>query len=118
MENNMTGDELFEEYIKRAKQVINITIGALGSYLNGEQFSDMTEDQKDAVFAYVVEAWGSLLPPPAEKLWWDQLSFLALDQHLKNIEQMKVKELTKETLEGIYSQLGWEFKDEAPVEER
>jgi len=113
--SNMDFD-LEEVFLQQMYRTINITLGAIISYIGSSTFDDLSEDQKDYVFEYVIDTWAMMLPPPVDDMWSKQVSLLALTQQIRNLAEQKREKQKKSAerdgpLKKIYEQLGWDFNE-------
>jgi len=117
-EDELEEDELFPEnieqvFLQQMHRTINITLGALLSYLNSEVFEDLTDEQRDYVFEYVAESWAMVLPPPIDDVWEKQIQLLTLTQQIQDVAEQKFTKAQswnhEAQMKAIYEQLGWDF---------
>lgn len=108
--------DIEQVFVQQMYRTMNITLGAIIAYLNTDVFDELTEDQKDYVFEYVIDSWAMILPPPLDDMWDKQIQLLALTQQIRNLAEQKRAQQTRpsereERMKVIYSQLGWDFDD-------
>lgn len=106
--------DLEQMFIQQTYRMMNITLGALISYINSSTFDDLSEDRRDYVFDYVLRSWALVLPPPLDDMWEKQIQLLVLTQQIRNLAEQKRAEKFQvieqdERMKVIYSQLGWNF---------
>lgn len=110
------GEDLEQVFLQQMYRTINITLGALIQYIGSNTFDDLSEDQKDYVFEYVVDSWAMVLPPPLDDMWSKQISLLALTQQIRKLaEQKRAKQKApkpEDPMKKIYAQLGWDYEGE------
>lgn len=109
-------EDLEQVLLQQMYRTINITLGALISYVGSNTFDNLSEYQKDYVFEYVVDTWAMMLPPPMDEMWEKQISLLALTQQIRKLaEQKRAKQKEpkpEDPMKKIYAQLGWDFEGE------
>lgn len=108
--------DLEQIFVQQMYRTMNITLGAIIAYLNTDVFDELTDDQKDYVFEYVIDSWAMVLPPPLDDMWEKQIQLLALTQQIRNLAEQKRNAQprssdTEDRMRVIYSQLGWDYDD-------
>jgi hypothetical protein len=112
-DDSLSEEELENLFLQQMQRTVNITLGAIIAYINSDVFDELSEDQKDYVFEYVIDSWAMLLPFPVDAMWQKQIQLLALTQQIRKLAEQKRQQSTvskEETMKIIYDQLGWDFE--------